>query len=831
MGIAGRGPGCDNVDEFWDLIMSQQDLYSEIPKDRFDVDEYYCPAHEKGDKRCTMSTRYGCFMSNPGHFDSRFYHISPREALLMDPNHRQFLTSTYEALESAGYSDARSRATDPNRIAAYFAQATDDWHKHSHGSLGCDSYTLQGIQRAFGAGRLAWQFKWEGPTYALDSACAGTTAGIHLACQSLQAKDIDIAVAGAANILSWPHFFTCLSDSGILSDTGNCKTFRDDADGYCRGDYVGAVVLKRLENAVQHNDNVLAVIASSGRNHSGNSTSITSSDAGAQERLFRKILRNAQVGPNDIGYVEMHGTGTQTGDPAEMGAVANMFRNRNRTLGPVPIGGVKANVGHGEAAAGMAELLKSIKMFQENTIPPQAHMPHALNPNFPPLRELNLEIPSASRVFSRASPDVPRRILLNNFDAAGGNSCMLMEDYVAPHDSNRSTFDPRSAHVVTVSARTKAALEGNKRHLVEWLKPNPDPGLHNTAYTTTARRMQHPLRLAYATSSTADLIKKLQSTEAPPASSSKVDVVFVFTEQGSHYAGMGAELYRTSHIFRETVDLCAATCKETEFPAFADIIHDDNVDIESKNTAQIQLAIVTLEIALVAFWRAADLQPRMVIGHSLGEYAALHTAGVLSLTDTLYLVGTRAVLLLERCEAGSCAMLVLSTSEANVRRYTEGRPDSSCEIACLNGPDATVVSGTIEDLSQLQADISKQNLKTRGTMLSVPYAFHSFQMDNILEDYTTAASGVNYSPPKIPIASTLLGTVIEEHTVVNQNYLAQQARRPVNFVAGLDAVQSKSNDSVWLEIGPRPICASFIRTTLSPTSSKVISTLDGAESD
>ncbi|EHK96622.1 putative Conidial yellow pigment biosynthesis polyketide synthase [Glarea lozoyensis 74030] len=418
VGMAGRGPGSDNVDEFWDVIMSKQDLCTEVPKDRFDIDEFYCEAHDRGDQKCKMTTKYGCFMNNPGHFDSRFFHISPREAILMDPAHRQFLMSTYEALESAGYSDGQTRSTDPTRIAAFFGQCTDDWLEHSHPTLGCDAYTLQGIQRAFGSGRLAWQFKWEGPTYSLDSACAGSTAGIHLASMSLLSKDIDMAVAGAANILSWPHSFTCLSDSGVLSDTGNCKTFRDDADGYCRGDFVGAVVLKRLEDAVAHNDNILAVVAASGRNHSGNATSITTSDAGAQERLFRKVLRNAQISPDDVSYVEMHGTGTQTGDPAEMGAVANTFKHRRRNNGPLTVGGVKANIGHGEAAAGMAELLKCIMMFKKDIIPPQGGMPHALNPKFPPLADLNIQILSEPHPFVRQA-EKPRRILLNNFDAAG----------------------------------------------------------------------------------------------------------------------------------------------------------------------------------------------------------------------------------------------------------------------------------------------------------------------------------------------------------------------------------------------------------------------------
>ena len=825
VGMAGRGPGSDNVDEFWDVIMSKQDLCQEVPKDRFDVDDFYCTAHERGDKRCKMTTRYGCFMDNPGHFDSRFFHISPREAILMDPAHRQFLMATYEALEMAGYSDGRTRTTDPNRIAAFFGQCTDDWLEHSHPFLGCDAYTLQGIQRAFGPGRLAWQFKWEGPTYSLDSACAGTTAGIHLACMSLLSKDIDMAVSGAANILSWPHSFTCLSDSGVLSDTGNCKTFRDDADGYCRGDFAGAVVLKRLEDAIAHNDNILAVIAGSGRNHSGNSTSITTSDAFAQERLFKKVMRNAQASPDDVSYVEMHGTGTQIGDPAEMGAVLSTFKHKKRNNGPLTVGGVKANIGHGEAAAGMAELLKCIMMFQKDIIPPQAGMPHALNPKFPPLQELNIEIPSEPKPFKKEF-NKPRRILLNNFDAAGGNACMVLEDYAG---KEHRAADPRPSHVVTTSARTAASYHANIRNLAEWLKANPAARIEDVAYTTTARRMHHPFRFACTASSIPNLITQLEAsdpTASPSSSPQNPPIVFVFTGQGSHYAGMGAELYRTNPMFRETVDLCVAICNDNGFPPFLDLITDNSINMSTKDAAQTQLAVVTLEIALTAFWRSAGVEPAMVMGHSLGEYAALHTAGVLSLADTLYLVGQRAFMLLERCEPESCAMLSVTTSAATARDHLTKLQSSSCGVACINSPNATVVSGTAEHLAQFQASMVAQDAKVRAKTLSVPFAFHSFQMDPIIQDYISLAGGVTYSAPKIPVASTLLASVVDGPGVFNQDYLARQTRQPVDFVGGLNAVKSKLKDPVWLEIGPAPVCTSFVRATLSPPSTKIIHSIE-----
>ncbi|KAF3001767.1 t1pks [Curvularia kusanoi] len=650
IGVAGRGPECDNVDEFWNLILNQKDLCSEIPKDRFDIDEYFCTAHERGDQRCKMKIRHGCFMEKPGYFDARFFHISPREALLMDPNHRQFLMSTYEALESAGYSDGQTSHVDRQRIGSFFAQATDDWHKHTHPTLGCDSYTLQGIQRAFGPGRVAWQFKWEGPTYALDSACAGTTSAIHLACLSLLDRDIDMAVAGAANVLSWPHSFTCLDDAGILSPTGNCKTFRSDADGYCRGEFVGTVVLKRLEDAIAHNDRILGVVAASGRNHSGNASSITTSDAGAQERLFRKIMQKAQITSDQISYVEMHGTGTQTGDPAEMTAIADTFRHRRRALGPVAVGGVKANFGHSEAAAGMAELLKCIKMFQTNTIPPQAGMPSELNPKFPALADINVEIPSEAKHFNK-DPDSPRRILLNNFDAAGGNACLLLEDPADVASAAHRPIDPRTCHVITVSARTRAAFVRNKDRMIKWIRANPDTKIEHLAYTTTARRMHHPFRFACAATSSQDVLDKLQADDTAVSIPSRAPpVVFMYTGQGSQYAGMGATLYETSPIFSRTVDMCAALCRAEGFPAFIDIITDPSVDLTAKAAVQIQLAIVALEMSLTAFWRSTGLEPNIVMGHSLGEYAALYAAGVLSMADVLHLVGTRGLLLQDRCE-------------------------------------------------------------------------------------------------------------------------------------------------------------------------------------
>ncbi|KAL8807191.1 MAG: hypothetical protein Q9182_000873 [Xanthomendoza sp. 2 TL-2023] len=786
VGMAGRGPGCDNLEEFWQVIMSKKDVCEEIPKDRFDTEEFYCAKHTD---KCTTTTRFGCFMSKPGNFDSRFFHVSPREALYMDPGHRQFLMSTYEALEMAGYSDGQTRLTDPKRVAAFYGQSNDDWHMVSHYTLGCDAYTLQGAQRAFGAGRIAYHFKWEGPTYSLDSACASSASATHLACMSLLSKDIDMAVVGAANILGYPHSWTSLSKSGVLSDTGNCKTYREDADGYCRGDFVGTVVLKRLEDAVAHNDNVLAVLAGSGRNHSGNSTSITTSDTGAQTRLFRKVMRSAKVTADEISYVEMHGTGTQTGDPAEMDAVASIFKHR-----------------------------RADNPLTKDIMPPQVGMPQALNPRYPSLSELNLEIPSQPKHL-RPVDQKPRRILLNNFDAAGGNACMLLEDYRAT--DNRSD-DPRPSHVIVTSAKTKTSYHANKRKLLEWLRANPKTKVADVAYTTTARRVHHPIRFACTASSTQDLITKLEVDTADTTISSRTpSVVFVFTGQGSQYAGMGSDLYTTCLVFRQTVDLCASICEEHNFPPFLDIITNDDIDMSTKTAIQSQLAVVTLEIGLAAFWKSCGILPTVVMGHSLGEYSALQVSGVLSLADMLYLVGHRARLLLERCEINTYAMVSVPTSSAAVQEVLKAMGHSSCEIACTNSPSATVVSGTIVDISRLQ-----KALIPKSKTLSVPYGFHSFQMEPLLDDFAALAGGVTYSAPKVPVASTLLASMVETSGAFDALYLSRQTRQPVNFIGALDVVRERLGDPFWLEIGPSQVCGSFVRATYPPGAGKIMSTLE-----
>lgn len=472
----------------------------------------------------------------------------------------------------------------------------------------------------------------------------------------------------------------------------------------------------------------------------------------------------------------------------------------------------------------MSSLLKCLLMLQKNTIPPQAGLPNKLNPKFDPVSQFGIVIHDTATNFEPG--ESPRRLLLNNFDAAGGNACLLIEEYknVASKDEPL----PWNSHVVVSSAKTESASQANKSKLLNWLRANPTARIQDIAYTTTARRLHHPLRSTYVVSTTEELIKELEadtSNSSHPVKAAK-PVVFVFTGQGSHYAGMGSELYGSSTIFREMVNRCVEICAKNEFPPFLEAITNSSVDMTQLSPVQTQLAVLVLEIALAAIWRSeAGVRPSMVAGHSLGEYAALHVAGVLSLVDVLYLVGHRARLLSEWCEAGSCAMLAIAAPVEEVQSLLNARPETSCEVACVNSPRATVVSGLVDDVELLR---NEALVGVPNKLLPVPFAFHSMQMDPVMAEYEALARGVTYSAPKVPVASTLLGEVIDAPGTFSAAYLCRQMREKVDFLNTVGSIKPKLGDAVWLEIGPSQVCGSFVRATLSPapSPSSILSTLE-----
>ncbi|KAL4940586.1 hypothetical protein BDV06DRAFT_223961 [Aspergillus oleicola] len=828
VGMAGRFPGSDNLEQFWQSLLDGIDTHEEIPSDRFHLDTYY---DATGRAKNSFSTRYGCFLRNPGHFDHRLFSVSPREAEQMSPLQRLLLMSSYEALQMAGYSSNGSLATQSQRIATYFGQAADEW-KDGTRVAGIDLYYVPGLQRGFTPGRLNYHFKWEGASYSVDSACASSASAIGLACSALLSRECDTALAGGVNSVTSPEVYSGLSKGGFLSPTGGCKTFQDAADGYCRGEAVGVLVLKRLEDAMHDNDNVLAIVRGHGRNHSAHASSITHPHAGTQVRLYNDVLQKAGVQPNEIGFVEMHGTGTQAGDAVEMSSVLDVFgKNRTKTK-PLVVGAVKANVGHTEAAAGAISMIKSILALQARVIPPQPGVPFKINHNYPSLDELNVRI-ADDKIDFRAptSGNGKRKVMVNNFDAAGGNSCFILEE--APEQTSKKQ-DPRIHHTVAVSARTSLSLKQNKEALLEYLTSSPEIRLSDLAYSTTARRIHEELRVAYSGDSIDTIREQLRSdlarTGAAPSIPAQKSIAWVFSGQGSQYPGMGSELFHTNATFREGICSIQRIADSQGLPQFVDLISDKDVDPSQKSTTQVQLAVVALEIALANLWRSWGVHCDVVIGHSLGEYAALCVSGVLSLNDVIYLVGQRALLVEERCIANSYAMLATAAPTQAVEEYIRLPKYQSCCISCYNSPFATVVSGPVANLKALEASL--RSAGTVCTLVRVPYGFHSPQMDPILDGFERLARSVRYQAPKIPFVSTVTPSVVRNVGSITSQYLARQARDPVQFLKALAACRAEgavNGDTIWLELGPDSVCGSMVKATLSATN--IYSTIKSRETN
>lgn len=820
VGMAGKFPNAANHEQFWELLEKGTDTHKVIPKDRFDEAHIDPTGHRKN----TSHTPYGCFIDEPGLFDPRFFRMSPREATQTDPMHRLAILTAYEALEMSGYVPNRTPSTMLHRVGTFYGQTSDDWREIQEGQ-DIDTYFIPGGVRAFATGRINYFFKFSGPSFSVDTACSSSFAALQIAVTSLRAGACDTAVTGGMNVLTNPDIFSGLSRGQFLSKTGNCQTFDNDADGYCRGEAVASVVLKRLEDAEADKDNILGVILESATNHSADAISITHPHAPTQEYLYKQLLSKAAMDANDVSYVEMHGTGTQAGDHTEMESVTNVFANpaskhRRRLEQPLHLGAVKANIGHGEAASGVCALIKVLLMMEKNAIPPNCGIKGVINQNFPKdLNARNVHIPLHKTPWPRPNGQI-RKVFISNFSAAGGNTGLLLQD--APLTTNPEIRDPRSTQIVTVSGKSKSSLRKNLQQLIDYISDNPAVELPSLSYTTTARRIHHNYRVAVAESELSKVNTSLKSSldaDISPISPNTPDVAFVFTGQGSHYAALGKRLFEESSQFRSDILRFDDMAQVQGLPSFQALIDGSLLDISSLSPTIVQLGSTCVQMALARLWISWGVVPPVVLGHSLGEYAALNVAGVLSASDCIYLVGKRAHELESKCAPGTHAMLAVAASMSSLEPYMKDYP---VEVACINSSSETVLGGQNDRIDQLAEELSRKGV--RNTKLQIPFAFHVSQVDPVLDSYEVIASGVTFNAPSIPVISPLLGEVIRGEGSFSANYVRRHARETVNFPVGLEAGFRDgviSEKTIWLEVGPHPVCSAMIKKILGPTISAV----------
>ncbi|KAH0421003.1 hypothetical protein CcaCcLH18_13684 [Colletotrichum camelliae] len=837
-GYSGRFPGAENVDELWQVLCEGRDTSSQMPRER--VSAAYTSA---------MPT--GCFIDRAGHFDRQFFNMSGRAALQTDPSQRLLLLATQEALDMSGYNPS----IHTRHVGTFVGQATDDWREHN--MTQDDPYYVTGGMRAFGPGRLNHFFGWDGPSLSVDTACSSSAMALDLAVQSLRGGKCEMAIAGGASIISGAAdagMYAGLGCGGFLgtSDTA-CKTFDAAADGYTRAEAVAVVVLKRLSDARRDGDIIHGVLRGIVTNHSTDTSPITRPSAEAQKALLREVLQQSLRYPADVSYVEVHGSGTQAGDRAEVEAVAAVLGGRqrrrsgvfNRPSRKLRIGSVKANIGHSEGAAGISALIKALLMIRHRQIPAHVGVRTTVNHHFPDLDELDISI--NLRQEGLIPEDEPGNhlqaratIVVNCFGAAGGNTSMLVESFTKHTSQADKHLNQRQdeeielyPRVVTVSGRTPSALQANRLRLLKFLEERPSISINDLSHTTCERRSHYPYRSAYIAKDAINVAGQLRdSTTANHQSSAQSsrspqppNVVFVFSGQGRKVAGAAQQLFSHNDIFKKALCDYTQLCDSLGFSGVLNHLTAPELEKASSSAVLEQVALLVFELALCVMWQAWGVQPSLILGHSLGEYAALHLAGILSASDTIWLVGIRAGLVQEFCNADMRRMLAVFAEEEDLIPFMKAYP---VEISCKNSPSQTVIGGSVDDVLELKNRLQTQNIKS--ALVGTPYAFHTSQMNSILERLRRSAKQVSFKAhPQISLVSTVTGSRVDSCPSWPE-HLVKHTRQPVLFAKAIQSAidLNSGQKTIFLTISPTRVCRDMTAANINASGRCMAEVLDAA---
>jgi len=801
VGIGCRFPGAPTPDAFWQLLHDGRDAIREVPRDRWNIDDWF---DSNPDAPGKMSTRHGGFLDRVDGFDARFFGITPREAATMDPQQRLLLEVAWEALEHGCIAPDRLQG-DPVGVFIGLS-ATDYLHLQlQNGDPGSiDAYLGSGSSPAVASGRLAYFLGLQGPTVTVDTACSSSLVALHLACHSLRTAECRMALAGGVSLMLVPEWTVNFSKARMLAADGRCKTFDAAADGYVRSEGCGIVVLKRLSDAIADGDRVLAVVRSSAVNQDGRSSGLTVPNGPAQEALIRDALSRGGLAPRDVSYVEAHGTGTALGDPIELGALGSVFSDRPGD-DPLLIGSVKTNIGHLEAAAGIAGVIKVVLALQNEEIPPHIHFktptPHV---NWSDLR---LRVPTAPVRWPRGG--TARVAGVSSFGFSGTNAHVVIEE--APALAARVPEQP-SVHVLPLSAKSAPALIAQAQRMSRYLDEHHDVYLGDVCFSAAIGRAAFPHRLAVVTDSLADASRRLTAfpdnkddvESGVNLSPTAPGVVFLFTGQGSQYVGMGQALYESIPVFRETLDRCAELLRpHLKHPLLSVMFGRDQLGGLLDETAYTQPALFALEYALSETWRSYGVVPSAVIGHSLGEDVAACVAGVFSLAEGLEMIAARGRLMQALPRDGE--MYAAFTDEATVRRAARAFP-RTVSIAAINAPENITFSGRRDDVRAVVRSLEGEGIKVRPVTAS--HAFHSPLVDPMLDEFERCAARVSYSAPIVPFVSNITGDFAGAETIGSGSYWRRHVRETVRFEAGIRTLWN-AGYRVFLEIGPHPVLLPF----------------------
>ncbi|HTG49115.1 MAG TPA: type I polyketide synthase, partial [Gemmatimonadales bacterium] len=849
VGLSCRFPGgADSPEAFWRLLQEGVDAVAEIPPDRWDADAYYDPDPDAAGK---MATRWGAFLPRVDTFDPRLFGITPREAAGMDPQQRLLLELSWEALERAGIAPDRLAGTP---TGVFVGIVNDDYRLMAleRGVLDeLGAYFASGTAHSVAAGRIAYVLGFQGPAIAVDTACSSSLVAVHLAVQSLRAGECRMALAGGANVVLSPEMTIALSKYRMMAADGRCKAFDARADGFVRGEGGAVLVLKRLSDAQAAGDRILAVIRGSAVNQDGPSSGLTAPNGPAQEAVLRAALADGGVAPDAVGYVEAHGTGTSLGDPIEVQALDAVLGRGRDPDRPLLIGSVKTNIGHLEGAAGVAGLVKAVLVLQHGEIPASLHF---REPN--PLiawERMRVRVAAQRTVWERGEGG-SRIAGVSSFGFSGTNAHVVVEEWRGSEEAERSEpsverpvelavsgagtpvrlertghEQPAEMHVsgatrpvalqasgvdrpvqvLTLSARDEAALGELPSRYAAHLEAHAEQRFQDVAHTANVGRAHLPHRLAVLASSAAEAAERLAAhaagATAPGITTGRAphddppEVVFLFTGQGSQYAGMGRELYESSPVFRSALDRCAAVLEsELEVPLLEVLYPEPGGRGEGllERTEYTQPALFALEWSLVELWRSWGVEPALVLGHSVGEYVAACVAGVLEVEEALRLVAVRGRLM--GSLPGGGVMVAVFAPEERVREVVERVGGGEVSVAAVNAPESVVVSGAEEAVERVVGELVSGGVGVQR--LRVSHAFHSALMDPVVGEFERVASGVRYGEARIGVVSNVTGEVVGSEVLGQASYWARQLREAVRYADGVKALWARGQ-RVFVEVG------------------------------
>ncbi len=783
VGIGCRYPGVVDLESFWQVLRDGVETVGAYTDHRFEhLDRAYSAESAASGK---IASNRGGFLKGLEGFDAEFFSISPREASLLDPQQRLLLEVAWEALENAGGPAEKIAGT---RTGVFVGLWSSDYEHYIYESTrDLDFYATTGGGRYPASGRLAYFLDLRGPNLTVDTACSSSLVAIHLACESIRSGASEAALAGGVNVILRPETTLGYSDAKMLSPDGHCKFGDAGANGYVRGEGAGIVLLKPLHRALADGDPIHALIRGGAINNDGRSSGLLIAPSReGQREMLRAALRDAQVGPEEVEYIEAHGTGTLVGDPVEIDAISSVLGGQRET--PCLLGSIKTNFAHTEAAAGVAGLIKTALSLKRRTIPASLHF-HQPNPRIP-WGEIPVKIQSKTIPWPTSTPQPCAGV--SGFGITGTNAHIVLQ--APPARPAKREDSTACAPLFLLSAQSGPALEARAGSWLSRLRTEPawPPSLSDFAYTAAMRQTHHDFRLAFLAHTREELSQQLEAflakeEERPYLRSGRRmtterrKTAFVYAGQGGQWPGMAQGLFRDEPVFREALLNCDRALQPLVGWSLVDRLNSDEEDA-LRDIDVVQPALFSYMVGLTALWRSFGVEPDAVVGHSMGEVAAAFACGALSLEDAAAVVAHRSRLM--KTLKGNGAMAVtqmgVEACERLIRAY-HGR----VSIAAINGPTSTVLSGDVKAIEQIVAKLEERQVFCRR--IKVDVASHSAHMEPLQTGLASALRGIHAQRASVPFYSTTTGKM-EEGTSLGPEYWVQNLRQTVLFAPAVQAL-------------------------------------------